>query len=67
MIYKIAAIGFLAFVGAICYTCSVVAKIADEENERMMRDAWIENQNKPQNQNDQTDSKDTPSASASQK
>ena len=63
MIYKIAAIGFLAFVGAICYTCSVVAKLADEENERMMRDAWIENQN----QNDQTDSKDTPSASESPK
>ena len=65
MIYKIAAIGFLAFVGAICYTCSVVAKMADEENERMMMDAWRENQNKPQNQNDQTDSKDTPSASES--
>lgn len=67
MIYKIAAIGFLVFVGAICYTCSVVASMADEENERMMRDAWIENQNKPQNQNDQTDCADTPSASENPK
>lgn len=66
MIYKIAAIGFLAFVGAICYTCSVVAKMADEEYEEMTRDLWI-NQNKPQNQNDQTDCADTPSASESPK
>ena len=66
MIYKIAAIGFLAFVGAICYTCSVVAGMADEENERMMRDAWI-NLNQTQNQNDQTDSKDAPDASESPK
>ena len=65
MIYKIAFVGFLAFVGAICYTCSVVAKLADEENERMMRDAWIENQNKPQNQNDQTETKDLHDASES--
>ena len=65
MIYKIAAIGFLAFVGAICYTCSVVAKIADEENERMMRDAWI-NLNQTQNQTE-TDSEDTPDASESPK
>lgn len=63
MIYKIAIAGFVLFVGAVCYTCSVVAKMADEENERMMRDAWIENQN----QNDQTDSKDTPSASENPK
>lgn len=67
MIYKIAIAGFVLFVGAVCYTCSVVAKMADEENERMMRDAWIENQNKPQNQNDQTDCADTPSASESPK
>ena len=64
MIYKIAFVGFLAFVGAVCYTCSVVAKLADEENERMMRDAWIE---QSKNQNDQTDSKDTPDVSANQK
>lgn len=62
MIYKIAAIGFLAFVGAICYTCSVVAGMADEEHERMMRDLWIE-----QNQNEQTETKDSPDASVNPK
>ena len=63
MIYKIAAIGFLAFVGAVCYTCSVVASMADDENERMMRDAWIDlNQNQTE-----TDSKDAPDASESPK
>ena len=65
MIYKIAFVGFLAFVGAICYTCSVVAGMADEENERMMRDAWI-NLNQTQNQTE-TDSEDTPDASENQK
>ena len=64
MIYKIAAIGFLAFVGAVCYTCSVVASMADDENERMMRDLWIE---QSKNQNDQTDSKDAPDASENPK
>jgi hypothetical protein len=64
MIYKIAAVGFALFIAAVCYTCSVVASMADDENERMMRDAWID-QNK--NQNDQTDSGDTPDASANQK
>ena len=62
MIYKIAFVGFLAFVGAICYTCSVVAGMADEENERMMRDAWNQTQNQTE-----TDSEDTPDASANQK
>ena len=63
MIYKIAFVGFLAFVGAVCYTCSVVASMADDENERMMRDAWIDlNQNQTE-----TDSKDAPDASESPK
>lgn len=63
MIYKIAAVCFLVFVGAICYTASVVAGMADEEHERMMRDLWIK-----QNQNQtETDSEDTPDASANQK
>ena len=65
MIYKIAAAGFILLVGAICYTCSVVAGMADEENERMMRDAWI-NLNQTQNQTE-TDSEDTPDASESPK
>ena len=65
MIYKIAAAGFALFVAAVCYTCSVVAGMADEEHERMMRDAWI-NLNQTQNQTE-TDSKDTPDASESPK
>ena len=64
MIYKIAAAGFILLVGAICYTCSVVAGMADEEHERMMRDLWIEQGKNPK---DQTDSGDTPDASANQK
>lgn len=65
MIYKIAAAGFILLVGAICYTCSVVASMADDEYEEMMRDAWI-NLNQTQNQTE-TDSKDVPDASANQK
>ena len=61
MIYKIAFVGFLAFVGAVCYTCSVVASMADDENERMMRDLWIE-----QNQKEQTETADAPDASENQ-
>lgn len=63
MIYKIAAIGFLAFVAAVCYTCSVVASMADDEYEEMTRDLWIDKQN----QNDQTASKELPDASANPK
>lgn len=62
MIYKIAFVGFLAFVGAVCYTASVVAGMADEEHERMMRDLWIE---QSKNQNDQTETKDLHDASES--
>lgn len=64
MIYKLAAVGFALFVAAVCYTCSVVASMADDEYDEMMRDLWID---QTQNQNDQTDSRDTPDASANQK
>lgn len=40
MIYKIAGIGFLLFVAAVCYTCAVISGMADEEQEEMLRDLW---------------------------
>lgn len=42
MIYKIAAIGFGLFVLSLCYCLTVVAKMADEEEEERLRDLWME-------------------------
>ena len=42
MIYKIAIVGFLAFVGVICYACAVVASIADDEEKEMWDNLWID-------------------------
>ena len=40
MIYKIAFAGFVLFFVSLCYCLTVVAKMADEEEEEMLRDLW---------------------------
>lgn len=42
MIYKIAFAGFVLFFVSLCHCLTVVAKMADEEEEEMLRDLWKE-------------------------
>lgn len=42
MIYKVALVGFVLFFGSLCYCLTVVAKMADEEEDEMLKDLWIE-------------------------